>query len=190
VKAGAFNLDGHIFYVMNDVDGATLVCDLRTGQWHHWYTGAVPGLWNMQNGMMWEGRALAADSASNELWEVDPHSMHDEGTVEISRVVTAFQPLRGRASARVGSFRLTAGVGEPSLEGAELKLRFSDDEGQTWGITYTRALETDNFAQPLRFRSLGRLRAPGRIWEVSDSGGLVLIEGADADVEGSDGDNY
>lgn len=186
MKAWAFTLDGHIFYVLDDVDGDTLVCDLRTGQWYHWYTGATPGLWTTQNGVMWNGRALATDGESSQIWEVDPHSMRDEGAIEISRVVTAFQFLRGRASARIGSFRLTASVGGPSLEDAEVSLRFSDNEGQTWGVTYTRVLEADNFAQVLRFRSLGRLRAPGRIWEVADRGGLVLIEGADADIEGQE----
>lgn len=186
MKAWAFTMDGHIFYVMDDVDGDTLVCDLRTGQWHHWYTGTVPGVWSMHNGMMWNGRVLASDAVTGQIWEVDPHSMRDEDTTEISRVVTAFHSLRGRSSARVGSFRLTASVGEPSLDAAQVSVRFSDDEGQTWGALYTRALETDNFAQVLRFRSLGRLRAPGRIWEVSDRGGLVLIEGADADIEGQE----
>ena len=184
VKAWAFVLDGHIFYVLDDVDGNTVVCDMRTGQWHHWYTGDSPGLWNMHRGIMWEGRAIAADAQLPKIWEVDPHSMLDEESIEISRVVTAFQALRGRASARVGSFRLTADVGEPTTVDAEVHLRFSDDEGQTWSSVHVRVLEIGNTDQPLRFRSLGRLRAPGRIWEISDKGGFVLIEGADADVEG------
>lgn len=186
MKAWAFTLDGHIFYVMDDVAGQTLVCDMRTGQWHHWYTGADPALWNMQSGIMWNGVAIAADLTTNKIWEVDPHSMRDEETIEITRVVTAFQAVRGRASARIGSFRLTASVGEPSLVGAVVHLRFSDDEGESWSPVYERVLSVGDFSQPLRFRSLGRIRAPGRIWEVSDQGGLLLIEGADADIEGEE----
>lgn len=184
MKAWAFIFDGHIFYVLDDANGITLVCDLRTGQWHHWYTGPVPGVWNMRRGMMWNGRVLAADVASSEIWELDPHSTKDEESIEISHVVTAFQPVRGKASVRVGSFRLTADVGEPSLEDAEVKLRFSDDEGQSWSATHVRVLAANDFDQVLRFRSLGRMRAPGRVWEVSDTGGSVLIEGADSDMEG------
>jgi hypothetical protein len=67
-------------------------------------------------------------------------------------------------------------------------MRFSDDEGQTWSSVYSRVLIADDFDQPLRFRSLGRIRSPGRLWEISDRGGLVLIEGADADLEGDDDD--
>lgn len=184
MRAWAFVLDGHIFYVLDDLNGETYVCDLRSGQWHHWYTGAVPGLWNMKVGVMWKGRPIAADSVLNKIWEVDPHSLQDEDAIEISHVVTAFQAMRGKASARVGSFRLTANVGEPSLEDAEVQLRFSDDEGQSWSITHTRVLVVDDFDQVLRFRSLGRMRAPGRVWEVRDTGGSVLIEGADSDMEG------
>jgi hypothetical protein len=176
-------MDGHIFYVMDDVNGDTMVCDMRTGQWHHWYNGAVPGLWNMKGGVMWNGRVIAADAALAKIWEMDPHSMLDEGVTQISRVVTAFQPVRGKASTRVGSFHVTASVGAPTAVDAEVRLRFSDDEGNSWSVTHVRVLATGNFAQPLRYRSLGRLRAPGRIWEVADTGGLVVIQGADANLE-------
>lgn len=183
MRAWAFVLDGHTFYVLNDVAGETLVHDMRTGQWHHWYTGAEPGTWNMQGGVMWKGRPIAADSALPKIWEVDPHSMLDEDTTDIRRVVTAFEALRGKASARVGSFRLTADMGEPSAADAEVQLRFSDDEGQTWSNPHVRSLNSGDYDQVLRFRSLGRIRAPGRLWEVSDTGGFVAIQGADSDME-------
>lgn len=182
--AWAFTLDGHVFYVLNDVNGATLVCDLRTGQWHHWYTGASAGTWNMYRGVMWNGRVLAADQELSKIWELDPASMLDQEEFGITRAVTAFQAIRGKASARVGSFRLTADVGAPDSDGAEVSMRFSDDEGQTWSNAQTRVLASNDFDQVLRFRSLGRLRAPGRIWEIRDTGGAVLIQGADADMEG------
>lgn len=182
--AWAFVLDGHIFYVLNDVSGRTVVCDMRTGQWHHWYTGAVPGKWNMFRGFMWRGRPLAVDEVSSKVWEVDPNAFLDEGVQHILRVVTGFQAVRGKASMRQGSLRLTASVGEPDLVGAVVSMRFSDNEGVAWSTPQTRVLAAGDYAQPLRFRSLGRLRAPGRIWEISDQGGLVTIEGADSDMEG------
>jgi len=180
-KAWAFVLDGHVFYVLNDVDGDTMVCDLRTGQWAHWRTGSAQK-WNMFRGLMWRGNAIACDKNSNVLWSVDPESVLDEDAIEIQRVVTGFQPLRGRASVRQGSLRVTASVGEPSAVDAEVRMRFSDDEGETWGVQYVRVLQPEEYAQVLRYRSLGRIRAPGRIWEVADEGGLIRIEGVDADV--------
>lgn len=183
-KAWAFVLDGHVFYVLNDVDEQTYVCDMATGQWHHWYTGDTPGRWNMYAGIMWNGRAIAGDGSLGKIWEVEPDSMLDEGVHEIQRAVTAFAPIRGRASVRQGSLRVTASMGDPTAAPAKLLLRFSDDEGETWSPTYERTLEEDAFGQVLRYRSLGRMRAPGRIWELSDKGGLVRIEGVDSDMEG------
>lgn len=185
-EAWAFVLDGHVFYVLSDVNGLTLVCDLTTGQWHHWYTGSERLQWNMYQGAMWKGRALAGDAASNKVWEVDPHSMLDEETQPIERVVTAYLPVRGTASVRQGSLRVTASVGYPTAESAVVKLRYTDDGGASWSPTYERTLVDGDFDQMLNFRSLGRIRAPGRVWEISDVGGLVRIEGADSDIEGGD----
>lgn len=181
--AWAFVLDGHIFYVLTSVDGITLVCDMRTEQWHHWYSGIVPAEWNAYRGTMWKGRVLAADAELGKVWEIDANADMDEGVSQIQRVVTGFQAMRGKASVRLGSFRLTATVGEPSMVGAAVELRYSDNEGETWSVTHSRTLGVGDFDQPLRFRSLGRLRAPGRIWEIADRGGVVTIEGADADME-------
>lgn len=180
----AFVLDGHVFYVLSDVSGRTLVCDITTGQWHHWFTGSVPGLWNMQRGTMWRGRALAAGATGANIWEVDPLSTLDEGTLLIHRAVTGFMPVRGRASFRQGSLRVSASVGAPSVADATMSLRFSDDEGVTWSRVFTITLRTGAFAQSLSFRGLGRARAPGRIWDIADSGGLVRIDGVDSDMEG------
>lgn len=181
----AFVLDGHVFYVLNDVNGHTYVCDLTTGQWHHWYTGDAPGQWNMYRGVIWRGKVIAGDSSDGVLWELDPDAMLDEGAFQIQRVVTAYQPVRGKGSVRQGSLRVTASVGEPTADPAVVRLRFTDDEGERWSVTHERTLDPGAFGQVLRFRSLGRLRAPGRIWEVSDRGGLVRIEGVDSDLEGT-----
>ena len=182
-RSWAFVLDGHVFYVLSDISGRTLVCDLTTGQWHHWFTGAVPGVWNMHRGTTWKGRTLAADALSAEIWEVDPHSTLGESAEIIHRCVTGFLPIRGRSSYRQGALRLVASVGDPDVEGAEIRLRYSDDEGVTWGRTFSVALQSDAYSQPISFRGLGRMRAPGRIWELSDAGGLVRIDGVDSDME-------
>ena len=181
LQAWAFVLDGHIFYVLNSVNGDTIVCDLRTGQWHHWYTGSE-STWNMSRGRMWQGRIIACDESKGTIWEVDPESVLDEETTEISRVVTGFQPIRGRASVRQGSLRVTASMGEPSATPATVRMRWSDDEGDTWSSWKSITLNDEEYTQVLRYRGLGRMRAPGRIWEVADEGGLIRIEGIDSDI--------
>lgn len=193
-KAWAFVLDGHVFYVLNFTSRPALIHDLTTGQWHEWFTrefdpddpGFEPGgFWNMFRGIVWKGRVIAADAADPVVWELDPHSMLDEGVDPIRRAVTAFQPLRGRASARQGSLRLTA-TKEDVSESATIRMRFSDDGGSSWSSWRSVTLAADSVSRRIEWRSLGRVRAPGRIWEIEDTGGLVRIEGTDSDMEGED----
>lgn len=187
-RAWAFTFDGHVFYVLNRAYEPSFVYDMTTQQWHHWLgqevlesEGAEP-FWNMFRGVVWKGRVLACGMWDNMIWELDPHSMLDEEIIPIKRKVTGFQPLRGSASQRQGALRVTARK-EDAAEPAILTMRFSDDGGKTWSAPRT----VDLFgSHRIEFRSLGRIRAPGRIWEISDEGGFVRIDGADADLEGEE----
>ena len=179
----AFTYDGHVFYVLNSVLEQSLVYDLTTGQWYGWVTSGEIA-WNMHRGTTWRGRVLGADAFSPLVWEMDAESPLDEGAVPIERVVTGFQAVRGAASVRQGSLRLTARRDDP--EGSALvRMRFSDDGGRTWSRYHDVSLEPGNGRSRIEFRSLGRMRAPGRLWEFSDAGGLVRIDGVDSDVEGA-----
>lgn len=190
-KAWAFNLDGHIFYVMNFTSKSALLYDTVSKQWYEWFTKdallfpTFLPYWNMFRGVVWQGRTLAADFETAKIWEVDPHSLLDEEDKPIQRVVTGFLPLRGSASVRQGSLRVTARK-EDAAEPATLSMRFSDDNGKTWSTVRTVGLAANSYSQRVEFRSLGRVRAPGRLWEISDEGGFVNIYGADADLEGEE----
>jgi hypothetical protein len=190
-RAWAFNLDGHIFYVMSFVSQPAMVYDTVAQQWYSWFTKdatAFPTFspyWNMFRGIVWQGRTLAADFSSAKIWEVDPHSLLDEETKPVQRAVTGFLPLRGSQSVRQGSLRITARK-EDAAQPATISMRFSDDNGKTWSASRTVLLASSSYSQRLEFRSLGRVRAPGRLWEISDEGGFVNIYGADADMEGEE----
>lgn len=188
--AWAFTLDGHIFYVLNFAEQPALIYDATTEQWHRWYgaqiiEGAAEPFWNMFRGIVWNGRVLACGLNDSKVWELDPHSFLDEETDPIERKVTGFLPHRGSASARNGAIRVTARK-EVASEEAVISMRFSDDNGKTWSTPREVTLAPNSYAQNIEFRSLGRLRAPGRIWEISDTGGFVRIDGADADIEGAE----
>lgn len=180
-KGWLFTIDGHVFYVLNFVLGRTLVYDFTTRQWHKWYTAGRP-FWNVFRGINWNGRVIGADAESPAIWEVDMGSELDEGEHPIERVVSGFQAVSGLGSARQGSLRISARRGELPAGGTALRMRFSDDGGRTWSKFYTFDLKDTNYSQHIEFRSLGRLRAPGRIWEIYDTGGLVRIDSADADI--------
>ena len=179
-RGWAFVLDGHVFYVL-PIHDRTLVLDLTTGQWHQWGTRGFP-IWNAYRGVVWRGKTLAADEALPAIWCVDPSTALDEEAHPIERVTSGFTPFRGRSAQPVGKVLLTASVGDPSIPDAEVRLRFSDDEGETWSRYFSVPLEGGNFAQVIAFRSLGRVRAPGRLWEISDAGGMVTIEGMHANI--------
>ena len=180
----AFSFDGHVFYVLNSVLGSSLVLDLTTGQWHRWQT-AGRLFWNMFRGITWRGHVLGADASGPEIWTLDPESALDEGQAPIERVVSAFQPVRGDRALRQGSLRLSARRDAVTADTAEISMRFSDDGGKTWSRFFSIQLRPEDLSKRIEFRSLGRLRAPGRVWEFYDAGGLVRIDGADSDTEGS-----
>jgi hypothetical protein len=180
----AFTFDGHVFYVLNSTPGASLVYDITTGQWHGWVT-AGEDVWNMHRGLVWKGRVLGADFFAPRIWELDSDASLDEGVLPIERVVSGFQPFRGQASVRQGSLRLTARRGDVD-DAATISLRFSDDGGRTWSAYREVTLPSGERRSRVEFRSLGRMRAPGRLWELSDTGSLVRIDGVDTDVDGAE----
>jgi hypothetical protein len=188
-KAWAFTFDGHVFYVLHFADRPSLICDLTTGQWHAWYTSErveldTPdeGFWNMFRGIMWRGKMIAADYGLPVVWEVDPESGVDHGSEFIERAVSGFMPLRGSDSVRQGFMRVTARK-EVGASGSVVRMRFSDDRGKTWSQWYETALGQGS-QHRIEYRSLGRVRAPGRLWEIADVGALICIDGADAELDG------
>lgn len=186
-KAWSFVLDGHVFYVLSFTNMPSLVYDVTTGQWGSWFTGAYDpastepgGYWNMYRGIVWKGRVIASDASAAALWELDPSSMLDEGAEDIHRAVTAYQPIRGSASVRQGSLRLTARKEDPNAS-STVRMRYSDDGGRTWSLWRSVTLEASSVSKRIEWRSLGKLKAPGRMWDIEDVGGLVRIEGSEID---------
>lgn len=189
-RAWAFKLDGHTFYVLNFTLEAALIYDLAADQWYRWYGSNALGpgldpLWNMFRGIVWKGRVLAADMETADIWELDPHSFLDEDIDPIKRIVSAFIPFRGSESRRNGALRIIARK-EDVAQPATVTMRFSNDGGQTWSTDRVVLLPSNSYSQRLEFRSLGRIRAPGRLIEIEDTGGFVRLEGADADLEGEE----
>lgn len=186
-RAWGFTFDGHPFYALTLGEQGTVVYDLLTGQWSQFQTEGLPG-WNMELGLVWQGRIIAGDQQNPLLWRLEPQTSLDEGFKPLRRIVTGGTPVRQRAFPRHFSLTLTASVGAPDAgqETPTVSLRFSDDAGNTWRNMPDVVLEPGMFSQEVAWRSLGSLRAPGRVFEISDFGGFVRIDGLDADVEGFD----
>jgi hypothetical protein len=188
-RAWTFVLDGHTFYALDLGEEGTFVYDLTTKQWSQFSTTGYAG-WNMKFGTMWgEGRIAGGDSINPYVWELDPDRTTDEEFRSIEHVATGGLVSRSRRAKSVGRFVLTGSAGAvDDVEGATISLRWSDDQGNTWSDLRPIPLTAGQFSQEVAWRSLGSFAAPGRIFEISDVGGLLRIDGADAGIDDFDED--
>lgn len=185
LRAWVFVLDGNYFYVLHlGLQGTWVYCQ-QTDTWSEWRTLGYDN-WNAECGLVWNQRIVAGDQANGILWEVDPETLTDEGFRPIERTVTALLPASGRDFITVDNLFVTASVGYPTSADPLVALRFSDDYGNTW-VDMTDCdvtLLPGAFGQEIAFRSLGGFGAPGRIFEITDSGGAVRIDRADVETSG------
>lgn len=182
-RAWVFKKDGHAYYVLHLGVEGTFVYDKLSGKWAEWETAGY-GQWNMENGWTFDqDRVIAGDNQNPIIWEYDVNLFLDEDFRTIQRAVTGLIALRRRDTLSVLGLHVTASVGSPVEDGATLRLRFSDDQGNTWSAWYSLTLQEGDFDQVLNIRSLGTAKAPGRVFEIEDFGGLVRIDGADLDTD-------
>lgn len=183
-NAWTFTFDGHAFYVIALGSQGTFVYDLTTKQWASFQTTGFDGVWNACYGVAWNNGTYVGDLQYGYLWKLDPDSTVDEGWRTISYAVTGLIAMRNRRHVRNDAFRLVASAGNVSEDGSILRLRVSDDNGNTFGPYHDIVLVSGNTTQELSWRSLGVVRSPGRVYEVSSEGGLRRIDDATTEIEG------
>lgn len=188
-RAWTYTLDGHTFYVLDLGQEGTFTYDITTSSWAQFQTAGFDG-WNVRAGTMWgeNNRIVGGDTLYNHVWEVDPDTFLDEGFRDIEHIVTGGVMTRSRRFYSVEELRVAGSLGMFTSEGdAVLRLRFSDDNGQTW-VQMPDPELTAGSPTEVVWRSLGSFMAPGRIFEVSDIGGMFRIDGADVYIGDFDGD--
>lgn len=179
LRAWTFTLDGHVFYVLGLGVLGTYVCDLSTRQWSQWQTAGFVG-WNAVQGTAWQDFIVAGDTQNGTIWLVDPSGSLDEGFRPVTRTATALLPQRGRATTTIGELTLNASVGFPTGDDPLVTLSFSDDNGETWFTPEAVTVDSDpDGNQQIAWRSLGTFGAPGRIFDVTDVGGMVRLSDVD-----------
>jgi hypothetical protein len=139
----------------------------------------------MERGARWGEVIVAGDVSTSSVYYINPAVGTDYNSLQITRVVTGMVPMRLRTHAQVDGLFITASLGAPIVDGADLSMRFSDDNGNTWSTAVVIDMSSGNYSQELAFRSLGVLRAPGRIFEITDVGGAIRIDGCDAVIAGA-----
>lgn len=186
-RAWFFVLDGHEMYVLDLGQEGTWIYDRSTNHWCQFITqGYVQ--WNFANGCMWGQRIVAGDLLTTEVWEMQPGLLFDNGATEIQHVVTGGVATRNRTYHSVDSFRLacSSGLYTDTTGAGTVTLSFSDDQGNTFTTMDTYSLPAGKFSQEFLWTSLGSFAAPGRIFRITDTGGFLRIEGADAGIDGFD----
>jgi hypothetical protein len=185
-RAWTFTLDGHTFYVLDLGAEGTWVYDKTTQTWSQWYTDTYVQ-WNVANGCMWGTRIVGGDLASSNVYEVAASNVQDYGAVDIPHCVTGGIVTRSRDGFSLDALLLSASRGElGEVAGTTLNMRFSDDNGETWSDYFPISLVNADYSQDLRWASLGNFQAPGRVFEISDDGGPISLDGLDAFMDGFD----
>jgi len=181
-RAWSFDMDGHSFYVLTIGEEGTYLYDELTGQWSRWRTTGLTS-WNMEYGLVWKDKIIAADQSNPVIWAVKFDGFLDDDFKPITRVVTGALSSRNRDFVGVYGFRLTASVGQPSEVDATISLRYSDDQGRTFIQSNEFIVAAGETKQELTWLSLGLVEPPVKVFEITDTGALVRLSGADADID-------
>lgn len=184
-RSWSYVQDGHTFYVLDLGSQGTFAFDTVTQQWCELQTNGTN--FALTNGVMWGQRVVGGDPSSTDVWELDPGATMDSaGLYNVSHVVTGGLATRSRTFVSCSALRVSASFGLVGTSGATFNMRFSDDQGQTWSSYFQLTLTAGDFDSEIAWRSLGSFCSPGRIFELSDSGGLIRIDGCDAFLDGFD----
>jgi hypothetical protein len=194
IRVWEFSLDGHDFYVLRLGPSETLVYDLTANMWSSW---ASPGRdnWRAHVGTNWVGMrattldrgfgtdVVAGDDATGTLWILDPTTGRDDRTTTDSdaftRVTTGGIQVTGRDVIPCGAVTIDLSIGAPTQTGATIMLESSDDLGHSWNNHGSNIIAAGDYSATIEYRSLGTIKAPGRIFRITDNGATVRLSGAD-----------
>jgi hypothetical protein len=193
VRAWTFTLDGHNYYVLRLGTQETLVYDDHTQQWYTWSSGDL-NIWNAYNGQNWHGgeswayvygsNVLVGDDGNGSIYFLNPFQDQDDSPVYGSTLPIPFRrevygqlPFRGYKKMPCYGVQIQASIGEQAdtaIDGVDLYV--SDDRGQTYQDCGTINITPGDIDARLYWRSLGSMKAPGRIFKTVDYGALKRID--------------
>lgn len=180
-RAWTFILDGHTFYVLDLGAEGTFLYDTITQEWCQFQTEGYTG-WNFRNGITWgsDNRIVGADTLNALVWELIPDLPLDEGFKEITHTVTGGVATRSRAYISCSAVTITGSMGaQDSVLPVDFKMRFSDDGGNTWSDYFVSTMVPEDYGGEAAWRSLGSFNRPGRVFEFTEAGGMLRVDGAD-----------
>jgi hypothetical protein len=193
LRAWTFTQDDHDFYVLGlGTLYPTLVLDLMTNQWSEWATEDLIN-WRASTGIAWDLENVAGDLTEGILWNISADDRRDDFSSDaadarpIISVIRGLLPIRLRNA--LGCYRadLTLSEFSPAQVGVSITLRTSDDFGKSWHSHGTLVLDDPNQNYEVAWASLGLITAPGRIFEIEDTGVAARIDALDVDLGPDEG---
>ncbi|MDO9334935.1 MAG: packaged DNA stabilization protein [Caulobacter sp.] len=167
-QATAFWLpyDQHAYYVLNIPGEKTYVLDVTTARWAEWSSFQRTTL-RVQCATIDDGQAFLGDDETGRVWLLSADAFSD-GENPITGLLTAIRPQSsGVARNFVVVLECTRGVGNADSPDPVVELRWSDDNGRTFGAWRSATLgKVGEYANKPIWRRLGSVKSPGRIYEV------------------------
>ena len=175
MRAYPFFMDGHWFYVLHLGETTTLVFDTVTRKWSEWNSQKYNN-WRPNYIINWKGDVIGGSLDSNIVFNVSPIYDNDVGDPIIS-TITGGVPVRWVNDISCDAVMVTssAGMTKGSVSVPSMQLRSSDDYGVTWNDWGSQDLSVWNPTIRLQWQSLGQISAPGRIFEITDTGAAKRI---------------
>lgn len=164
---------GHMFYVLTFPTADKTWCyDLSTKQWHERLWMDDLGALHRHRGAcfaLWRGKQLVGDWQNGNLYEMTLDAFDDDGQ---ERLHLRSWPNTGNEGYLITYDRLIvdmevgqAGANDPE---PQVRLRWSDTRGKTWGTPLSRGLGArGEVKRRAQFNALGTDKGMGRVFEVS-----------------------
>lgn len=183
-----YQREGHAFYVLTfPTADKTWVYDIATGQWHERLWLDDTGALHRHRGncfAQWNRMQLVGDWQTGDLYEMTPDAFDDAGR---DMLHIRSWPALSNEKKRIflERFHLDMQVGEIPVDQDEpqVRLRWSDTRGRTWGNAVSRGLGArGEFNKLIQFNRCGRSRE--RVFEVSWSAHVrTALNGAYCDPQ-------
>lgn len=178
-----YQREGHAFYVLTfPTADKTWVYDIATAQWHERQWLDETGALHRHRGncfAQWNRMQLVGDWQTGDLYEMTPAAFDDAGSPVLC---IRSWPTLSNEKKRIflDRFMLDMQVGEIPVDEDEpqVRLRWSDTRGRTWGNAVSRGLGARGaFGTLVQFNRCGRSRE--RVFEVSWSASVnTALNGA------------
>ena len=196
VRVWTFTLDNHDHYVLPLGNTKTLLYDTYAESWYNWGT-EDSDLWQARTGCNWVAadkhatnygsNVVVGDDTNGSLYFLNPDGEVDDDRIEgIDNPRPYLRAIQGQIVVKGYNAMPCYGV---QLQGSiadvddasytDVTLSVSDDRGASYTDMGTISVTPDVTIARVHWRSLGSIRAPGRLFKVVDYGALTRIDSLD-----------